>query len=167
MPAKKTSRTAGASGEATTNRTHEAIRRRHIRGNENGKSNSHGLFERAKGRISSTDFPEMLNVFQKRATGIFHSGESEARKITSQLTLMGQMVKERWDEHHDLPWRTVTAFTVAIMYFVGPFDVIPNKIPVLGLLDDVAVLAFCFKLIQHDLRNYAEAEGIDLMAYGL
>jgi uncharacterized membrane protein YkvA (DUF1232 family) len=167
MPARKTSRAAGARVGATINRAHKTVSQRHISGNQNGKSNGHGLFEKAKSRISSADFPEMFNVFQKRATGIFHSGESEAKKYASQIALLGQMVKERWDEHHDLPWRTVTAFTVAIMYFVGPFDVIPNRIPILGLLDDAAVLAFCFKLIQHDLKNYAEAEGIDLKAYSL
>jgi uncharacterized membrane protein YkvA (DUF1232 family) len=133
----------------------------------NGGNGSRGLFERAGRSIKEADIPNLLSTIQKRASRIFRNSEFEARKIASQISLMGQMIKSRWDEHRDLPWRTVAAFTVAIMYFVGPFDVIPDFIPVVGFLDDAAVLAFCFRLMQHDLRQYAEAEGMDLKAYGL
>jgi uncharacterized membrane protein YkvA (DUF1232 family) len=163
MPARKR---RSATAEETVEKVRPVTMRRRRRAAPAG-TNGHGLYNKARQRLSEADFMDTVEIIRDRATNMWRSGESEARKIASQLSLLSQMVKERWDEHRDLPWRTVAAFTVAIMYFIGPFDLIPDFIPFIGFLDDAAVLAFCFKLIQHDLRQYAEAEGIDLKAYGL
>ncbi len=163
MPARRRRTTTT---EETGVKVRPVTRRRRRRAVQAG-TNGQGLYDKARQRLKQTDFMDTVEIIRDRATVMWRSGEDEARKITSQLSLLSQMVKERWDEHRDLPWRTVAAFTVAIMYFIGPFDVIPDFIPFIGFLDDAAVLAFCFRLIQHDLRQYAEAEGIDLKAYGL
>ena len=166
MPARRTARTTAATAEAR-GKAHAAARRRSYKPVEAQTNGHRGLYERARQRLNKVDFMDTVEVIRNRAGSIWRSGEMEANKITGQLSLLAQMVKERWDEHRDLPWRTVAAFTVAIIYFIGPFDVIPDFIPVVGFLDDAAVLAFCFRLIQHDLKQYAIAEGIDLKAYGL
>jgi uncharacterized membrane protein YkvA (DUF1232 family) len=160
MPARK------RSVEKTGAGTRPVTRRRRRRAVQ-PETNGHGLYDRTRQRFKEVDFTDTVEIIKDRATGIWRSGEEEARRVVSQISLLSQMVKERWDQHRDLPWRTVAAFTVAIMYFIGPFDLIPDFVPFIGFLDDAAVLAFCFRLIQHDLRQYAEAEGINLKTYGL
>ena len=132
MPAKRTRGAASKSTEETRQREH--IGARHHRYGTDGNGNGGRLFDRARRGISEADLPDLIGIIQNRATRIYRDGEMEARKIASQISLMGQMIKSRWDEHRDLPWRTVTAFTVAIIYFVGPFDVVPDFIPVIGFL---------------------------------
>jgi uncharacterized membrane protein YkvA (DUF1232 family) len=43
---------------------------------------------------------------------------------------------------------------VAIIYFVNPFDLIPDFIPVIGYLDDVAVIALAVASIHNDLDDF-------------
>ncbi len=166
MPVKRNrgvkSETAGVKRQGN----HATPRHRHINGNHNGNSGIHGLYERAKKRINAADIPEMINIVQNRASKMLHSGEAESRKIASQISLLVQMVKERLDNKRDLPWRTVAALTMAVIYFVGPFDFMPGFIPFSRYLDKAGVLAICFMLIRHDLKEYAVAEGLDLRAYG-
>ena len=40
----------------------------------------------------------------------------------------------------------------ALAYFIDPFDVIPDVLPVIGLTDDAAVLAGAFKLVWDNIK---------------
>jgi uncharacterized membrane protein YkvA (DUF1232 family) len=40
----------------------------------------------------------------------------------------------------------------ALAYFVSPFDVLPDFLPIVGLTDDAAVLAAVFKIVYDNLQ---------------
>ncbi len=61
----------------------------------------------------------------------------------------------------------MAAVTAALLYFVNPIDLVPDFLPLVGYLDDAAIIAVCFKIIQADLRKYAKAKRIELADYGL
>ena len=42
----------------------------------------------------------------------------------------------------------------ALINLVSPIDVIPDVLPVLGLTDDAAVIAFVFKEMKEELEKY-------------
>jgi uncharacterized membrane protein YkvA (DUF1232 family) len=44
------------------------------------------------------------------------------------------------------------ALVGALAYFVAPFDVLPDLLPIVGLTDDAAVLAGVFKLVYDNVR---------------
>ena len=48
---------------------------------------------------------------------------------------------------------------VGIIYFVSPLDLIPDAIPVLGYIDDAAVLSLVMAAIRSDLEKFQEWEG--------
>jgi len=52
--------------------------------------------------------------------------------------------------------RTPTGVRVALFgalaYFIAPFDVIPDMLPIVGLTDDAAILATVFKLVWDNIR---------------
>jgi uncharacterized membrane protein YkvA (DUF1232 family) len=50
------------------------------------------------------------------------------------------------------PRHVQAALIGALAYFVLPFDVIPDMLPVLGFTDDAAVLATALKLVSSHLR---------------
>ncbi len=57
-------------------------------------------------------------------------------------------------EYVDVPIGTIVAILSALIYFVSPIDLIPDMIPVLGLTDDAAVIALCWKMVGSDVRDY-------------
>jgi uncharacterized membrane protein YkvA (DUF1232 family) len=53
-----------------------------------------------------------------------------------------------------VPWRTVIMSIAALAYFLDPFDLIPDFIPVIGYLDDATVVAFVVESIRRDLDKF-------------
>ncbi len=59
-----------------------------------------------------------------------------------------------------IPWGSIVLIVVAIIYFVSPFDLIPDWIPVAGFIDDAAVIGFVLKQISNDLDNFTKWEAV-------
>jgi len=54
-----------------------------------------------------------------------------------------------------------------ILYFLSPFDAIPDLLGVLGFTDDAVVLAFVFNSIRDELDRYIIWKGLNTEDYGL
>lgn len=52
------------------------------------------------------------------------------------------------------PLATIIAVVAGLLYLVLPFDVLADYIPVLGWLDDAAILAFVIAAEQNDIKEY-------------
>ena len=63
---------------------------------------------------------------------------------------------------HRLPWYAKVLATLIIAYALSPIDLIPDFIPVLGLLDDIALLplgiALLIKIIPPDVMEQCRRE---------
>ncbi|WP_317855523.1 YkvA family protein [Chakrabartyella piscis] len=57
-------------------------------------------------------------------------------------------------EYTDIPLGTIIMIISAILYIVSPVDLIPDSIPGIGYLDDVAVLALVLKGIHSDVEEF-------------
>lgn len=57
-------------------------------------------------------------------------------------------------EYRQVPWRSLVAATAALVYFVNPFDAIPDTILLAGLVDDVAVIGLVAAAIRRDLEQF-------------
>ena len=56
--------------------------------------------------------------------------------------------------YRNVPWNIIASVGASLLYVLSPIDLIPDFIPVLGYLDDAAVIAFCLNLIEKDLAAY-------------
>ena len=59
-----------------------------------------------------------------------------------------------------VPSGTVAAIIGSLLYVLSPVDLIPDVIPVIGYLDDAAVLALCLKFVKHDVDEYKRVMGV-------
>lgn len=58
--------------------------------------------------------------------------------------------------YREIPWWTIAAIVAALLYVVNPFDLIPDFIPIIGYIDDAAVIAACLRMVEQDLHKYKE-----------
>jgi uncharacterized membrane protein YkvA (DUF1232 family) len=57
-------------------------------------------------------------------------------------------------EYRDISEQNLRTIVAAILYFVSPFDVIPDWVPVLGHIDDAFVIALALKSVRLDLDTF-------------
>jgi uncharacterized membrane protein YkvA (DUF1232 family) len=57
-------------------------------------------------------------------------------------------------EYRDMPAPKLLIIIAAIIYFVSPFDVIPDWVPVLGHIDDAFVVSLALKSVRADLDTF-------------
>lgn len=61
-------------------------------------------------------------------------------------------------QYRDVPWETIALAIAALIYFLSPVDAIPDPIPVVGYIDDAAVIGFVIASINADLNNFRDWE---------
>jgi uncharacterized membrane protein YkvA (DUF1232 family) len=57
-------------------------------------------------------------------------------------------------EYRDISETNLHTIIAAILYFVSPFDVIPDWVPVLGHIDDAFVISLALKSVRADLDTF-------------
>ena len=83
-------------------------------------------------------------------------------KFIKQMKLAMSLIKDfRNKSYTDIPWRSIAFITAAVLYFMNPFDVVPDMLPVFGFGDDAMLFAALFKSLQTDLEKYGEWKGIN------
>lgn len=67
------------------------------------------------------------------------------------MSLVKSYVKK---EYKELPVGTMISIVIALIYFLSPVDLILDTIPVVGFLDDGAVIIACLAFVRTDLEDY-------------
>jgi uncharacterized membrane protein YkvA (DUF1232 family) len=112
-------------------------------------------------------FEDVLDNAGDLAGGIVDSAWSFIRKLGLRSLLMWHLLIDWWNDEYPLPWRIVSYIAACLIYFVSPIDAIPDVIPIIGLADDAAVVAFVVNLIYHDLLDYCVSQDLDPEEYAL
>jgi uncharacterized membrane protein YkvA (DUF1232 family) len=69
--------------------------------------------------------------------------------------LLLDLVKDYWQgRYRQIPYATVAAVAFSLIYIFNPLDLMPDVLPIIGQIDDVAVLGACLFLIEQDLKKY-------------
>ena len=88
------------------------------------------------------------------------------QKLANQVRLLLELVDDYWaGRYREVSWYSLAIATLGVLYFLSPSDVVPDVLPVLGQLDDVAIMAIALQLLKRDLRRYCEFRGLDAAAY--
>ena len=60
------------------------------------------------------------------------------------------------DPHFQISKETKTILIIALLYVISPIDLIPDAIPLLGLVDDVLVAGFALRQASAELERYRQ-----------
>jgi uncharacterized membrane protein YkvA (DUF1232 family) len=76
------------------------------------------------------------------------------RKIWEDVMDIYGMLRDSITGRYEVPFRSLAAIAVTLLYLANPFDLIPDFIPGIGFIDDVFIVTLCVKFIGTDLDRY-------------
>ena len=76
-------------------------------------------------------------------------------KLKDDLRLLQALCLAYWrGEYRGINRKSILTVVAGLMYFLSPLDAIPDFIPVLGMFDDIAVLAWIMKTLDDELNAF-------------
>ncbi len=81
------------------------------------------------------------------------------RVLIQRVQLLYSLLK---DPDFSLRWTTKALILAALVYFINPFDMVPDVLPLIGYVDDVFVIGLVINSLNEEIRRYAEFRGIPL-----
>ena len=70
--------------------------------------------------------------------------------------LVGMLKDVKNGVYQQVPWFTIATVVLALLYVINPMDIIPDFIPGVGYIDDMAVLSIGVGWIESDLHRYLD-----------
>ena len=87
------------------------------------------------------------------------SDKKTSAKLNDSLRLFIRIINAYTSKEYTyVPWKTICLIVAGLVYFIYPVDLIPDFIPVSGLIDDIALIAWIYESIQDDIDNFLEWE---------
>lgn len=109
--------------------------------------------EREAKDISEVDLDTVVDRAEAIEERFQRSGPLQ--RLLEDGRLLLELVRDaRRGRYRAVPVWTLSAAGFALLYVLNPFDLVPDALPLLGLLDDAAVVSACLSLMEQDLRDY-------------
>lgn len=122
-------------------------------------------------RFTEEDFETKLGDYKEEAKSMIEDEDKFERfvqrlenklklipaigKYLSDITCLVSLVRSNIKkEYTDVPLGTILTIVAALIYIITPFDLIPDFIPGVGYLDDMALLVYVLKSIHDDVEEY-------------
>ena len=138
--------------------------------NEEGKKKNFNFFKIAN--ENREKYKEWYKKYESKAREYFNDKE-KVKGLFNEATQKAETDKDALDEiieklqlllevlqawykgtYKEIPKKSIIMIIASILYFVSPVDLIPDFIPVIGLVDDAAVIAFAIKQLSADLEKF-------------
>jgi uncharacterized membrane protein YkvA (DUF1232 family) len=106
------------------------------------------------------------NVTQKDIQKVINRSEEIQRKFSARGPLarfiedgklLIAIIKDYWaGVYRNIPYGVIASSVFTLIYVLNPFDLLPDVLPIIGQLDDAAVMGACLILIEQDLHKYKD-----------
>ena len=106
------------------------------------------------------------SVTEKDVEKVINKSEEIKKKFSTKGPLArfiedGQLlitiVKDYWSgAYRQIPYGAIASIVFTLIYVLNPFDLVPDFLPLIGQLDDVAVMGACLMLVERDLHKYKD-----------
>lgn len=110
-------------------------------------------YSNARETLNNEDkMEELLQRLEKKLKTIPKVGDKLSH-IPVFVSLIKNYIKK---EYTAVPIGSIVAIISALLYFVSPVDLILDVMPVIGYVDDAAVIAACLTLVESDIEEYLQ-----------
>jgi uncharacterized membrane protein YkvA (DUF1232 family) len=94
---------------------------------------------------------QVLRDIPQKIEKLEQSKSNTIRDLLHNVRIAFAMLK---DSNYSLSWKTKTLLIAGLLYFLLPADLTPDFIPIIGYIDDAAVMTAIFKRIAHEVKSY-------------
>ena len=78
------------------------------------------------------------------------------KKFAARAALLIRLISDYYNNAYtEVPWKTIAMAVFALLYVLNPVDLIPDYIPVIGFVDDAAVMGLAWMAIESDVKAYS------------
>jgi uncharacterized membrane protein YkvA (DUF1232 family) len=85
------------------------------------------------------------------------AGANSLSKYIEITKIMLGMIKDmKRGTYTSIPWFVIATIVMALLYILNPLDLVPDFIPGVGYIDDIAVLTLGLTWIETDIHTYLD-----------
>jgi uncharacterized membrane protein YkvA (DUF1232 family) len=113
------------------------------------------------------------NVTEDDVSGVLEKENDILKKVHGPLEKFAKSIKLFFSvvkdyasgNYKEIPWTAIAGIIGALLYVFSPIDLIPDFIPVAGLMDDAGVVGLCLTGIGAELKKYEKWKNKDKAKY--
>lgn len=108
-----------------------------------------------KAQDVSDDDIERVVAKADRIEERFRESDGPLGRFLDDGRLMLHLVRDAWQgRYREVPRWTLGAVAFVLLYVLNPLDLIPDALPVIGVIDDAAVVSLALLMLEQDLQAY-------------
>ena len=104
-------------------------------------------------RVRPDDVKKVLKnkrkIRGKASKGLFRNMLDDVKQM---ISLVGDYYR---GDYPYVPWFSISAILVALLWILNPADLIPDGLPLAGMLDDIVITSLVLAMTEQDLREHA------------
>ncbi|MEQ8474924.1 YkvA family protein [Fulvivirga sp.] len=121
------------------------------------------FFEKAREKASSVlnnnDRLKQLFANSTEKLSAVNLENFKGSKFVDRIRVLIRMVKAyKRGEYRNIKLQNILLIVAALVYFVTPLDLIPDFIPITGLVDDFTVIVWVYNKVQQEIDKFMEWE---------
>lgn len=115
------------------------------------------LFSNSEEAEDIVNDPEKMKSFQDKVKKWIEKGKKipVLENVIDSIVLMVELLDDyRTKEYTQIPIKSLLAIVAGLIYVISPIDLIPDVVPFVGYIDDVAIIMLVLEMISSDLDDY-------------
>ena len=95
------------------------------------------------------------NVLANKAKIVSMAQKGPLAKFIDDIRTFLELVRDYFSgKYTEVPFGTIAGIVFALLYVLSPFDFVPDILPIVGLLDDAAMVGVCLAFVGTDVDQY-------------
>ncbi len=106
-------------------------------------------------KVTAQDFQKVLDKSGEIATKFRVPGPLQRFVEDGRLFL--SIVRDYWSgRYRQVPYAMIAAVVFVLLYVFNPFDLMPDFLPIIGEIDDAAIVTAAMLILERDLIKYRD-----------